>query len=126
MVEAAHIGGHLPQSILAGMAERGVAKIMGLKFSGFVAWWLWRTIYLSKLPRLEKKIRVALAWTLDILFPKDGGIMALPRDISNWPEDLQYVLHERAAIKEHDGYLDPAKALADAEAEIRAAEATGK
>ena len=52
--------------------------------------------------------------------------MALPRDISNWPEDLQYVLHERAAIKEHDGYLDPAKALADAEAEIRAAEATGK
>ena len=34
-------------------------------------WWMWRTIYLSKLPRLEKKIRVALDWTLDVLFSKD-------------------------------------------------------
>jgi len=49
----------------------GVAKVFGLKFSGFVAWWLWRTIYLSKLPSLEKKIRVAINWTLDLCFPKD-------------------------------------------------------
>jgi hypothetical protein len=39
--------------------------------SGFVAWWLWRTIYLFKLPRLEKKVRVALDWTLDLCFAKD-------------------------------------------------------
>ena len=32
----------------------GVANIMGVNFSGFLAWWLWRTIYLSKLPRFEK------------------------------------------------------------------------
>ncbi|HJW70182.1 MAG TPA: hypothetical protein VJ829_12545, partial [Candidatus Binatia bacterium] len=38
-----------------------VANVVGIRFSGFVAWWLWRTIYLSKLPRLEKKVRVALA-----------------------------------------------------------------
>ena len=44
---------------------------MGVNFSGFVAWWLWRTIYLSKLPRFEKKVRVALDWTLDLLFSKD-------------------------------------------------------
>jgi NADH dehydrogenase len=49
----------------------GVARIFGFKFSGFVAWWLWRTIYLSKLPRLEKKLRVALDWTLDLAFSKD-------------------------------------------------------
>jgi NADH:ubiquinone reductase (H+-translocating) len=49
----------------------GVANIFGINFSGFFAWWLWRTIYLSKLPRLEKKIRVALDWTLDLCFPKD-------------------------------------------------------
>src|SRR5882724_9579625 len=42
-----------------------------LKFSGFVAWWLWRTIYLSKLPRLEKKLRVTLDSTLDLVFSKD-------------------------------------------------------
>jgi NADH:ubiquinone reductase (H+-translocating) len=49
----------------------GVANIMGVNFSGFLAWWLWRTIYLSKLPRVEKKVRVALDWTLDLLFSKD-------------------------------------------------------
>lgn len=49
----------------------GVANIFGVNVSGFLAWWMWRTIYLSKLPRLEKKIRVALDWTLDLLFSKD-------------------------------------------------------
>jgi NADH dehydrogenase len=49
----------------------GVASIFGVNISGFIAWWMWRTIYLSKLPRLEKKIRVALDWTLDLLFSKD-------------------------------------------------------
>jgi NADH dehydrogenase len=49
----------------------GVAQIFGLRFSGFAAWFLWRTIYLAKLPRLEKKLRVALDWTLDLVFSKD-------------------------------------------------------
>jgi NADH dehydrogenase len=57
---------------LAAIGRRtGVAKIFGFKFSGFVAWWMWRTIYLSKLPRFEKKLRVALDWTLDLFFSKD-------------------------------------------------------
>ncbi len=57
---------------LAAIGRRtGVARILGVKFSGFVAWWLWRTIYLGKLPRLEKKVRVALDWTLDLVFTKD-------------------------------------------------------
>ena len=57
---------------LAAIGRRtGVAKILGFKFSGFIAWWLWRTIYLSKLPRLEKKLRVTLDWTLDLVFSKD-------------------------------------------------------
>ena len=41
-----------------------------------MAWWLWRTIYLSKLPRLEKKVRVALDWTLDLCFAKDFACTA--------------------------------------------------
>ncbi len=57
---------------LAAIGRRtGVANIMGVKFSGFIAWWMWRTIYLSKLPRLEKKLRVALGWSLDLFFSKD-------------------------------------------------------
>jgi NADH dehydrogenase len=49
----------------------GVANVLGINFSGFIAWWLWRTVYLMKLPRLEKKVRVALGWTLDLIFTKD-------------------------------------------------------
>jgi NADH dehydrogenase len=57
---------------LAAIGRRtGVANIVGINFSGFIAWWLWRTIYLSKLPRLEKKLRVAFDWTLDLIFSKD-------------------------------------------------------
>ncbi len=57
---------------LASIGRRtGVAKVFGRNISGFPAWWLWRTIYLSKLPRLEKKVRVTLDWTLDLLFSKD-------------------------------------------------------
>ena len=58
--------------LLASIGRRtGVARILGFNFSGFIAWWLWRTIYLLKLPRAEKKLRVALDWTLDIFFSKD-------------------------------------------------------
>jgi NADH:ubiquinone reductase (H+-translocating) len=58
--------------LLASIGRRtGVARIFGINFSGFFAWWMWRTIYLSKLPGLDKKVRVAFDWTLDLLFPKD-------------------------------------------------------
>jgi NADH dehydrogenase len=57
---------------LAAIGRRtGVANILGMNFSGFLAWWLWRTIYLMKLPRFERKVRVALDWTLDLIFTKD-------------------------------------------------------
>lgn len=58
--------------LLAALGRRtGVARILGRNFSGFLAWWLWRTIYLAKLPRAEKRLRVMLDWTLDVLFSKD-------------------------------------------------------
>ena len=57
---------------LAAIGRRtGVASILGRNFAGFFAWWLWRSIYLSKLPGLDRKVRVALDWTLDLLFEKD-------------------------------------------------------
>ena len=48
-----------------------MAEIWRFKFSGFFAWWLWRTIYLFKLPGLERKLRVAMDWTLDLFFRRD-------------------------------------------------------
>jgi NADH:ubiquinone reductase (H+-translocating) len=58
--------------LLAAIGRRtGVARILGLNFSGFLAWFLWRGIYWSKLPRTEKKLRVAIDWALDVFFSKD-------------------------------------------------------
>jgi len=48
-----------------------VAQIGGIKLSGFLAWWLWRTVYLMKLPGLDRKLRVATDWTLDLILPPD-------------------------------------------------------
>jgi NADH dehydrogenase len=41
-----------------------------MRFSGFTAWWLWRSVYLAKLPGFAKKVRVAIQWTLDLLFSR--------------------------------------------------------
>jgi NADH dehydrogenase len=58
--------------MLAPLGRRSaVAEILGLKFSGFVAWFMWRSIYLSKIPGWDRKIRVALDWLLDIFLPRD-------------------------------------------------------
>lgn len=42
-----------------------------LRFSGPFAWVLWRGIYLSKLPGLERKVRVLVDWTVELFFPRD-------------------------------------------------------
>jgi NADH:ubiquinone reductase (H+-translocating) len=58
--------------LLSALGKRsGVAQILGINFSGFIAWFLWRGIYLSKLPGFEKKVRVMIDWTLDLFFSKD-------------------------------------------------------
>ncbi len=53
-------------------ARRGVASLAGgLVITGFPAWFLWRTYYLLRLPGLDRKVRVALDWTLGLLFRRD-------------------------------------------------------
>jgi NADH dehydrogenase len=51
--------------------RKGVAQVFGLRFSGLIAWWMWRAIYLGKLPGFQKKVRVLIDWTLDMFFSKD-------------------------------------------------------
>lgn len=78
---------------LASLGRRtGVANILGIQVTGFVAWWLWRTIYLSKLPRLERKIRVAIDWTCDLIFTKD---------LVHIPTNAGLQRHERARSAVH-------------------------
>jgi len=47
------------------------AEIKGVRFSGLLAWMLWRAIYLSKLPGLERKVRVFVDWNIELFFPRD-------------------------------------------------------
>ena len=69
---------------LASIGRRtGVARVFGLKFSGVVGWVLWRSIYVMKLPRLEKKLRVMLQWALDVAFERDLGQYVTLRDIES-------------------------------------------
>jgi NADH dehydrogenase len=47
------------------------ARDKAMRFSGLLAWLMWRGIYLGKLPGLERKIRVLVDWTVELFFPKD-------------------------------------------------------
>lgn len=51
--------------------QSAVASIRGLTFSGFIAWWLYRTYYLFQLPRWVKRLRIVFDWTLDLFFPPE-------------------------------------------------------
>ena len=47
---------------------------------------MWRSVYLAKLPRLVKKLRVMMAWTLDLLFGRDIEQMITLRDLEELSE----------------------------------------
>jgi NADH dehydrogenase len=57
---------------------RAVAKIGGVRVRGFVAWWLWRTLYLFRVPGWERRLRVIADWTVGLLFPADSAQVRLP------------------------------------------------
>ena len=82
--------------LLAAIGHRtGVAMVFGMKFSGFIAWWLWRSIYLLKLPRLAKKLRVIIAWTLDLFFGRDITQIITVRDVEEISEQLARIRANR-------------------------------
>ena len=51
--------------------RNAVAEVFGLKVSGFLAWFLWRTIYLWKLPGWGRRAKVAASWTFDLFLPPE-------------------------------------------------------
>ena len=82
-----YLGKHLP-ALLEGAAVKAfryrtkgqlvslghrnaVGLVMGVKVSGFIAWWLWRSYYWSRMPTWLRKMRVGLDWAVDVIFPPD-------------------------------------------------------
>jgi len=60
------------QGMLAPLGyHEGVARVFGFKIAGLAAWFLWRTIYLIKMPGPGRGLRVMLDWTLDWFFRRD-------------------------------------------------------
>ncbi len=55
--------------------RKAIAQLGRLKFQGFFAWWLWRTVYLAKLPGMQRKLRIITDWTMDLFFPKDINLL---------------------------------------------------
>ncbi len=47
------------------------ARNKSVRFSGLLAWLMWRGIYLSKLPGLDRKARVLIDWVIELFFPRD-------------------------------------------------------
>jgi len=58
--------------LLVSVGQRyAVAELLGVRLSGFLAWWIWRTIYLFKLVGRVNKIRVAIDWTMNLFSKRD-------------------------------------------------------
>lgn len=51
--------------------SRAVAQILGVRVTGFLAWWIRRTYYLLQMPRWDRRIRVVLDWTVALFFRPD-------------------------------------------------------
>jgi len=66
----------------------GIATFLGINISGFWAWLIWRSVYLSKIPTLNKQIRVFLDWVIDLFFDRDiSRLKLIKRD-----EEKEYKL----------------------------------
>src|SRR5262249_40104226 len=50
---------------------RAVARGFGVPLTGFPAWWIRRSYYLFQMPRLERRLRIVLDWTVALFFRPD-------------------------------------------------------
>lgn len=66
-----------------------VAEIMGIKLSGLPAWVLWRAIYLSKFPGLDRKVRILADWIWDMVLPRDVTQIRLQNEQAVFEEHFE-------------------------------------
>ena len=50
---------------------KGIADVLGLRFTGFLGWFITRTYHLYQLPLLSRKLRVVADWTTSLFFRRD-------------------------------------------------------
>jgi NADH dehydrogenase len=81
---------------------KGVGTIGPIHVWGFVAWAVWRTYYLWRLPRLEKRLRVATDWTVDLVFGRD--ISQIQTYADTHPPVSAAIQTGSSGTKSQDGY----------------------
>ncbi len=57
-----------------------VADLRGIKLRGFPAWFLWKTVYMQKLPTLAARVRVVLDWTVELFFERDVSELTMDEE----------------------------------------------
>lgn len=63
---------HKDQGFIVSLGKNGaLANVFGINFSGFIAWWVYRTAYLFRIVGTRAKLRTALEWTLNLFLPRD-------------------------------------------------------
>ncbi len=63
-----------------------VAETFGMRITGWPAWFMWRGIYLMKMPGLGRKIRVGVDWALDLITKRDFVELGLSGDSRQRPK----------------------------------------
>jgi NADH dehydrogenase len=50
---------------------KGAARVYGIKVKGLPAWFMHRTYHLSRIPTLNRKVRVLVDWTLQLVLRRE-------------------------------------------------------
>ena len=72
--------------------HKGVADVYGVKVKGLPAWVMHRTYHMSRMPTLNRKVRIVLDWTLALFFRRE--LVALGR-LQNPRAEFESAARER-------------------------------
>jgi len=92
--------------------NNAVAEVLGLKLSGFIAWLMWRGLYLLRMPTLARKTRLFLEWNWAMFFPPDISHLGYRRTLRRIPDALSATppsapATNRSEINEREGTQQP-------------------
>jgi len=81
---------------------RAVARVFGVRLTGFLAWWVRRTYYLFQMPRWDRRLRIVLDWTVAVFFRPDITKVDLrvERDQARRPGDVSTIASGRGDGRE--------------------------
>jgi NADH dehydrogenase len=77
---------------------KGVGEVLGIKVSGLLAWLLWRGYYLLRLPSWDRRVRVAIDWTLELFLAHDVVEISMRRTRTRPGEAVGEIVGEPVSV----------------------------